>query len=465
MNTKGLNRDLYSKRTLSTFNVVSAYIVDIYYNHLYIEAKKMKFDGHTTNISDGYRQCCAIFAKSFDDKSTKYRKKQYFRIIEGIKEYFTTYTSMQTLTVSECIHKIVSELVPEQFLRDLDNNKKSTIVRKCLVDAIMEFTKIAITDYIVPIIDAHDDKTNIEALQERMTDILLLEREKTQQLFLTSGKVETVDRSLAIRLQNDLKRMASLNSELAQRLHQTQQQLDMRTKPAQQLIDKTRLAYQKYNSLKAEYDELKDRATNIRQSVVEYDRPKYESHHPHGGHNTNNGYTDSGYVDGGYTDNMRARNDSPIDYNDHDGDNIIEEDPEDLEEYLNKAKQKINQNKAKQAAQANQPTNHTMNHTKQQANHTTNQQTNQQTNNTPRVEEIKQSNKQNKQEIIEQPKPKKRVTKPKKRIEEDDELVIDAESTEDKKDPIASRFESISQISKPIVKNVLGNAPDLSDIY
>lgn len=438
MNTKELNRNLYSKKTLSTFNVVSAYIVDIYYNHLYIEAKKMKLDGHTANISDGYRQCCAIFAKSFDDKSTKYRKKQYFRIIEGIKEYFTTYTSMQTLTVSECIHKIVSELVPDQFLKDLDNNKKSTIVRKCLVDAIMEFTKIAITDYIVPIIDAHDDKTNIEALQERMTDILLLEREKTQQLFLTSGKTETVDRSLAIRLQNDLKRMASLNAELSQRLHHTQQQLDVRTKQTQQLLDKARLAYQKYNSLKAEYDELKDRATNIRQNAFDHSHHTDHTDHTNHTYHTNHTNQDDMQLNSEYT-----RNDSPVEFED----DVVEEDPEDLEEYLNKAKQKINQNKAKRNEQ---PSNHTPNQTQNQPpNHTTQQTPNHTTNMPNTIEETKQD----------LPKSKKRVSKPKKRIEEDDEPI------EDKKDPIASRFESISQISKPVVKNVLGNAPNLSDIY
>lgn len=316
MSEKKIDKSVYSKRTLSTFSVVSAYLVDVYYNHLYVEARKMKDEGKTPTITEGYRTCCLLFAKSFDDKSPKYRKKQYFRVIEGIKEFFTTYTSMSTLTVGECIHKITSELVPEQFIKDLDNDKKSIIVRKCLVDGIMEFTKLVVVDFIKSIIDCHDDTTNIEALKDRMTDILLLEREKTQQMFLSSGKVSTVDRSLAIKLQNDLKRMAQLNHEMMTKLNETQRLLDARTKQVQDLLEKTKKAYNKYNGLKAEFDAMKEHNDNrIHVGEVNMDsREQYNEPHKQ----NNDQFQDSD-------------DDPPIQ-------DIVEEDPEELEQYLNNVK-------------------------------------------------------------------------------------------------------------------------------
>lgn len=269
-NETKINKNSYSARTLSTFNLISSYIVDIYYNHLYIEAKKARDEGKTTSISDGYRMCCLLFAKSLDDKSPKFRRKQYYKIIEGIKEYFTLYTSMSTLTVSECIHKIVNELVPDKYLNDLTNDKKSIIVHNCLVDAIMEFTKIALCDYIDNIIENHGEQANIEALKDKMIDILLLEREKSMQMFLTGTKQPMVDRGLAVKLQNDLKTLNVQNKDLYTKLTHANQQNEILVAEFNKLMEKTKNAYRRYNTLKAEYDALKDKLSIIERKEEDY---------------------------------------------------------------------------------------------------------------------------------------------------------------------------------------------------
>lgn len=442
-NETKINKNSYSKRTLSTFSLISSYVVDVYYNHLYNEAKKARDEGKTTSIAEGYRMCCLIFAKSLDDKSPKYRKKQYYKIIEGIKEFFTLYTSMSTLTISECIHKIVSELVPDKYLNDLDNDKKSVIVHKCLVDSITEFTKIAVCDYITHIVDSHDDPANVEALKDQMTDILLLEREKSLQLFLVGSKQPMVDRGLAIKLQNDIKSLSAQNKDLHTRLTQEKHQNEVLLSNFNNLMEKTKTAYKRYNSLKAEHEALKDKLSIYERKEDEYKSADKES----------DTYSE------------------------------VDEEPEDpLQEFLTKSRDKfIKNNKHKYGGKQEQDmpytngasNDHSNNHANNHSNNNidTNNSSNSITlvNNAPITDNVDAHDNQHltntslvefNSNLVESTdkKPIEKKKEPRKRKVQE----AKTEDLQPKTDPVEDRFKTVS---KPALKRKLGNNPGISDIY
>ena len=56
-----LDRNNYSKKTLDTFEILAAYFIDIYYNHLYIEGNKLKTEKNVSSITEGYKHALNAF--------------------------------------------------------------------------------------------------------------------------------------------------------------------------------------------------------------------------------------------------------------------------------------------------------------------------------------------------------------------------------------------------------------------
>ena len=165
-----LDKKTYLPRTLSTYQVVGAYIVDIYYNHLYNEGIKFKNSGKFETITDGYRYAIYIFVQTIDVKSPSYKPKHYTQLLIGINEFFTIHTSFSTLSLTDCIDKLTQEFVPDDYYSSLDKDQKRNILREILTKVIREFSKFIVSETINFIIDNHNDLTNIELLKDKIVD-------------------------------------------------------------------------------------------------------------------------------------------------------------------------------------------------------------------------------------------------------------------------------------------------------
>ena len=67
MDTRILDRQNYSPKTMENFEIMSAYYIDIFYNHLYNEAKKLKVSGSVSSITEGYKHTLNAFLKSLSN--------------------------------------------------------------------------------------------------------------------------------------------------------------------------------------------------------------------------------------------------------------------------------------------------------------------------------------------------------------------------------------------------------------
>jgi hypothetical protein len=223
----------------------------------------MKNEGKTPNITEGYRHSCFAFISAIDTTSRLYKAIHYNRLLEGIREYFTTWTSVKILTVSDCISNIVAEFVPKDYFNGLDKDQKRTLLRTILISSIREFTKAVVQEYIGLIIDNHNDKANIDVLKEKMNDILFLERDKIFYKFLESstGKnTELIDKNLALKLQQDLKRTTKENVELRNKVEELTKLSAYRTIQLTKLLDQ-------YKSLSKERDTLKEELSITKEKV------------------------------------------------------------------------------------------------------------------------------------------------------------------------------------------------------
>jgi outer membrane biosynthesis protein TonB len=251
------DRSTYSATTISTFDVVASYLVDIYYNELYGQAVKWKNAGKVPSVTEGYKHTVAMFVSAMNGSSKKDKTKYYEDVLNGIKEYFTLYTSFSTLTISDCINKITHEFIPSDYFKELSKDQQRSILKNSLNNIIREFSKRVIKDFIKQIIDNHDESANIDLLKECIVDLLINEREHYYHRFLdsTGGKhAETVDKSFAIRMQQEIKKISTEKIQLINALTECKNQNNEHVKHIKQLIHKYKTLESKFNLLKSETD-------------------------------------------------------------------------------------------------------------------------------------------------------------------------------------------------------------------
>lgn len=177
-------RDNYSKRALSTFEIIGSFIVDLYYNHFYQEAKKIRIDGRVESITDGYKHAVKAYLSSFD------RPDSYKKTIIGIHKYYYTTTKFSTISFSECVNEIVKHFIPDDFFESTTNQQRDGILRMVLINSVKRFSgEVLCSNIIDSLIDNHSDTTIVRNMQNKMVEALMFEREKMfQNIFRASNQ-------------------------------------------------------------------------------------------------------------------------------------------------------------------------------------------------------------------------------------------------------------------------------------
>lgn len=257
VNTRIFDRSNYSSTTISTFQIVGAYFVDVYYNHLYTEAIKFKTDGKAASKTEGYRHATFAFLSALDNKAKGYRPENYNKLLQGIYEYFVFWTQFSSMTVSECIDKIVREFVPADYFASLAKEQKRNILRQILIESIREFTKIVIGEFLGAIIDNHDETANVEALKEKMVDVFIVQRETMFHKFIdcrSGGKPdEKVDKRFLDKLRNEVMRLNDLTQSMAQENKHLTEKLAAVQLSAGEVIQRFKKLKMRYDAITQEY--------------------------------------------------------------------------------------------------------------------------------------------------------------------------------------------------------------------
>lgn len=198
------DRHNYSHKTIETYEIISAYYVDIFYNHLYIEAKKMKANNNVASITEGYKHTLSAFLKSLNNP------KLYKKSIVGMHHYFMN-IGFASISFSACIDRLTKEFIPTDYFQSLTMTKKMGIVRMVLTQAIKNFIRKIVDDHIGKIIDYHNEPDNVRILQDDLIDCFILEREGMYQRFISNqtrtNKNDNVDRMVSEKMQLEIKRL------------------------------------------------------------------------------------------------------------------------------------------------------------------------------------------------------------------------------------------------------------------
>lgn len=192
-------RKNYSKRALSTFEIISSFVVNLYYNNFYEEAKRLHTSGKVDSITDGYKHSVNAYLKSLDNP------KLYRKTIVGIHRYYSATTRFTTITFSDCVDEIVKQFVPPDFFSSTSHKQKDGILRKVLVSAIRQFSADVLCSQLLgAIIDNHKSKNLIRIMQNKMVEALMFEREKLFRDFFAETAKST--QSSGVPINNHMKK-------------------------------------------------------------------------------------------------------------------------------------------------------------------------------------------------------------------------------------------------------------------
>lgn len=199
-----LNKNNYEKKTLDTYEVISAYFVDIYYNHLYIEAKKLKTNNSTTSITEGYKHALNAFLQGIENP------KLYKKSLVGMHSFFIS-SGFSSITFSECIEKITQEFIPKDYYLTLSKQKKISVLKFIIGKSNKIFIEKIVRKFLIMIIDQHKEIDNIRVLQDEFMNILIYEREEMYHRFITTETKTTKGADFNIikmeAMQNDIKNL------------------------------------------------------------------------------------------------------------------------------------------------------------------------------------------------------------------------------------------------------------------
>lgn len=181
MSKRIFDRNSYSQKTIVTFEILAAYFVDIYYNHLYIEAKKQKIEKSVSSITDGYKHALNAYINGIENP------KVYKKTLVGIHDYFVA-SGFNNMNFYECIDRITKEFIPQDYYETVSKQQKISILKLIICQSNKLFLEKIVRKFLELIIDFHDDVDNIRVLQDEYINILMLERETMYHRFITKGE-------------------------------------------------------------------------------------------------------------------------------------------------------------------------------------------------------------------------------------------------------------------------------------
>lgn len=161
----------HQQSTLSKFDIIGSYFVNLYYNEFYNKAKNLKLNETYNNLTEAYKNVLSSYLEF--SKKTDFFKQ----IVKGIHTCCISTTKYTTITHKECIDLMIKEFVPSNLWDALRENQKNQLFHNSIISCITIFTEKIILNHLTMIIDHHDQTENIAILQDLFLDIILTEKD------------------------------------------------------------------------------------------------------------------------------------------------------------------------------------------------------------------------------------------------------------------------------------------------
>lgn len=268
------NVSKYTQSTLSKFDIIGSYFVNLFYNEFYSKAKVLKLNGSFINLTEAYKNILGSYLDFI-------KKPEFFKqIVKGIHAYCISTTKYTTMTHKECIDFMVHEFIPEKLWDSIRENQKNKLFHESIGNCISIFVESIINSRIHIIIDNHDQPENIIILQDLFLSIILLEKDKIYSKFLNPNNNNTISIDLfkekLMALVNEKKELISENNNIKKKYDILKKLNEKNTNVILELQKIHKLNIKEINSLKQENDYVKSLLAKEGKNEVKYNEIKYK---------------------------------------------------------------------------------------------------------------------------------------------------------------------------------------------
>ena len=263
----------YTQSTLSKFDIIGSYFVNLYYNEFYTKANTLRINGTYENVTDAYKNILSSYLDYI-------KKPEFFKqIVKGIHAYCISTTKYTTMTHKECIDFMISEFIPQKLWNSIRENQKNKLFHESLNNSITIFTADIISNHLVMIIDNHSHSENITILQDLFLKIILLEKDKVYSKFLNPDSNNTISVELfktkLMELVNEKKEINAENIQLKKTVDILKQLLEKNSNIIIELQKKNKELILNNENIKNQYIiinkknvELQSIVSNIKTDVI-----------------------------------------------------------------------------------------------------------------------------------------------------------------------------------------------------
>lgn len=144
---------------------------------MYDRAIAMK-DKTEDNITNCYRTAIIDYVKTSD--TTDF----YKTLINSVHYYTRISTVYSDISFANCINLYTSLFVPDVYIRSLSDKQKHDVLSMILRESIKSFSDNLLSNYLILIIDEHQDQTNVSILQDAILKELISRRDISYSKFV-----------------------------------------------------------------------------------------------------------------------------------------------------------------------------------------------------------------------------------------------------------------------------------------
>jgi hypothetical protein len=208
-----INFDSYDKRTISIFEVLGSYFVDLYFNHIYASSKLNIINSNGNSITDEYKaQVQAYMTNVKGDHSC------YTDTINKLYNYYKNTTSYKTITFNTFIDHIVFEIIPVDYFESCTTKEKDEMLGNAIYDLISGLgVYVTSIDILPKIIDHHDQpEYTVRLIQDYAVTLLLTKRDFIHNQFIKNSNnvKDQVSHDLVDRMNKQIVRLVKEKSNL-----------------------------------------------------------------------------------------------------------------------------------------------------------------------------------------------------------------------------------------------------------
>lgn len=215
-----IDKNAYSTETLNTFSFISAYFIDLFYNHLYTQAIRFHRNQQVATVTDGYKASLDAYLQNINN----YDKELYSDLVHGIHKSFIDY-GFRGISYQACIDKIVKEFIPQDYWKIISFDDKSKILGTIITNSSRAMVYKIISSHLSDIIDNHGDAENANILQDEYIEILIMEREKLYHEFINAKTNNGSDSSMFAAMEKEILELSKQKNELRHQNHDLKKEL------------------------------------------------------------------------------------------------------------------------------------------------------------------------------------------------------------------------------------------------